>query len=64
MKAVKLILTAFEFWGFVVILFNLFFLVVCIKNKKVNGITKSLFYIVIGVVAYHLKYLAPFVLSF
>jgi len=57
------ILMVFELWGFLIVLFNLFFLVMHIKNKNLNGIIKSLFFLFLGLVAFNLKYFLPVVLG-
>jgi len=55
------ILMIFEFWGFLIVLFNLFFLVIHIKNKNLNRIIKSLFFMCLGLIAFNLKYFLPVV---
>lgn len=58
---IKFILMVFEFWGFIIVLFNLFFLVIHIKNKNLNRIIKSLFFLCLGLIAFNLKYFLPVV---
>jgi len=54
------IFIVFELWGLFIIIFNLVFLIIHIKNKKIKLIIKKLFFLFFGFILFNLRHIVFF----